>query len=91
MIARRKALHRVWKENFVPLVASIFDEFPDVRVFGNDDLVVMNCENHAELEELVTYLLAQNLNMTESGAFADFAIVHATHGIPIPTPLTALG
>jgi len=84
VIARRKALHRAWRDNFVPLVASIFVEFPDVHGFGNEDLVVMQCENHTELEELVKYLLSRGLNMTRDGAFEDFAIVHGTHGIPMP-------
>lgn len=84
VIARRKALHRVWKENFVPLIASIFVKFPDVRGFGNDDLVAMQCENHTELEEVVKYLLSRGLTMTRDGAFADFAIAHGTHGVALP-------
>jgi hypothetical protein len=34
--------------------------------------------------ELVKYLLARGLNMTRDGRFEDFAIVHGTHGIPMP-------
>ncbi len=32
----------------------------------------------------MAYLLAKGLNMTRDGAFEDFAIVHGTHGIPLP-------
>lgn len=84
MIANRKALHRMWKDNFVVFVASIFVKFPDVTRYGHEDLIVMRCESHTLLEDLVEYLLHLNLNMTQDGAFADFAIVHGTHGIPMP-------
>ena len=84
MIARRKALHKVWKANFVVYVASIFVKFPEIRGSGNDDLIVMQCENHVDLEDLVHYLLDLGLNMTRHGAFEDFAIVHGIHGIPMP-------
>jgi hypothetical protein len=84
VIARRKALHRAWKDNFVPYVAGIFVKFPDVRGTGNDDLVVMRCEDHKQLEDVVKHLLARGLNMTRDGAFDDFAIVHGIHGIPMP-------
>jgi hypothetical protein len=84
VVARRKALHRVWKNNIVPYVAWVFAKFPDVRGFGNEDLIVMQCENHLQLEELVQHLLASGLDMTRDGAFEDFAFVHATRGISLP-------
>jgi hypothetical protein len=80
VIARRKALHRVWRDNFVPLVASIFLKFPEVIGFGNPDLIVMECQSHTDLENVVAYLLSKGLSMTSDGAFDDFAIVHGTHG-----------
>lgn len=84
MIARRKALHRVWKADFVVCIASVFVRFPDVRGCGNEDLVVMECENHTELERVAGYLICRGLNMARNGAFEDFAIVHGTRGIPLP-------
>lgn len=84
MIARTKALHRAWKANFADVLASIFVEFPNVHMFGIKGLTVIACENHTQLEEVVKYFLARGLNMTRDGAFEDFAIVHGTHGIPMP-------
>jgi hypothetical protein len=86
VVARRKALHRVWKDNFVPYVAWVFVKFPEVHGFGNEDLVVMQCKQHTQLEELVKHLLARGLNMIRNGAFDDFAIVHGTHGLVMPCP-----
>ena len=84
MVANRKALHKVWKDDFILFVAGIFLEFPNISGYGNEDFIVMPCENHNQLEDLVEYLLRRGLTMTRDGAFADFAIVHGTHGVPMP-------
>jgi hypothetical protein len=83
VVASRKALHEVWKDRFVPCVASIFVKFPEIQGAGNENLIVMPCYNHWLLEDLTEYLIHLGLRMTSEEKFSDFAIVHGTHGLPM--------
>lgn len=49
----------------------------------DDYLMVTAVDSHTRLEAVVRQLIEHGLKLTENGKFADFAIVHGTHGLAL--------
>lgn len=60
-------------------------EYPGVTsVATGDGIIAIQFENATCLESMVRHLLNDAFDMTRDGNFEDFALIHGTHGLPMP-------
>ncbi|MGI9043532.1 MAG: hypothetical protein ACR2GK_05345 [Gemmatimonadaceae bacterium] len=45
--------------------------------------MVISFDSHTRLEAVVGQLILRDLKLSENGRFADFAIIHGTHGLAL--------
>lgn len=51
---------------------------------SNKDIMVVQLDSPTRLEAVSRHVIKCGLRMTQNGRFADFAIVHGTHGLAMP-------
>jgi hypothetical protein len=85
VVLQRKALDRVIKGGSASFIKRVMEpRHGAVSVTSDNYLVAVRFSTICMLEILAANLLRHGLTMSADGKFADFAIVHAEHGLRMP-------
>ena len=85
VVLQRKSLDRVVKGGSASFIKRVMEpRHGAVSVTSDDHLVAVRFLSPWLLDILVKNLIRHNLRVSKDGKFADFAIVHAEHGVSMP-------
>lgn len=84
VVFKRGPVNSRYEGGVYGLVGNAYLQHHEIKVASNRDLVAIQYSEPAALEALVAHMIASGLDMTRDGKFADFAIVHGRHGLPMP-------